>query len=125
MDNKKPSITVRLLVLTTLIGFAMQSTSASIPEELQATARRAVDLAATRLGIESATITISTAVAVTWPNGALGCPRQEINYTQALVPGYRIELEIAGLIHHYHGRIGGDPFFCAQPEQSSGWIQDR
>jgi hypothetical protein len=33
------------------------------------------------------------AEAVTWPDGALGCPEPGIVYTQALVPGYWVVVE--------------------------------
>lgn len=125
MSNTKSFITIRLFVIALTAGCTMQSTAASIPKELAASANLAVEMAATRLGVASEMITIKTVAKVTWPNGGLGCPKPGMNYSQALVPGYKIELEISGQIHHYHGRMGGDPLFCAQPEQSNSLTQDH
>ena len=62
---------------------------------------------------------------VIWPNGALGCPRAGMNYTQATVKGYRIVLTANERTYYYHGREGGEPFLCANPEKSHRWIMDR
>jgi hypothetical protein len=42
------------------------------------------------------TMTIVQAEAVTWPDGSLGCPEPGMQYTQALVPGYWIEIAVGG-----------------------------
>lgn len=47
--------------------------------------------------------------AVTWPNGALGCPGPGEMYTQAEVPGYRVVLESAG--HEYDYRAARTGYF--------------
>jgi hypothetical protein len=36
-------------------------------------------------------------------------------YTQALVPGTRVVLSVAGAAYHYHAREGGEPFLCETP----------
>ena len=41
-----------------------------------------------RRGVEDADVILSQAVS--WPNGALGCPRPGQVYTQVIVPGYRV-----------------------------------
>lgn len=53
---------------------------------------------------------------VTWRDGSIGCPEPGMMYTQALVPGYLIQLRVDGELYNYHGRDGGDPFLC----ESSG-----
>lgn len=45
--------------------------------------------------------------AVTWPNGALGCPKPGEMYTQAEVPGYRVVLESAGQEYDYRAARAG------------------
>lgn len=52
------------------------------------------------------------AVLVDWASGALGCPAKDMNYTMALVPGFRILIKSAGRDYHYHAKRGGEPFFC-------------
>jgi hypothetical protein len=45
--------------------------------------------------------------AVDWPNGALGCPKPGVMYTQAIVPGYRVELEAGGKRFTYNASARG------------------
>ncbi len=117
-------ITRRLLLVAALVGCTPQSTFGTT-EDQSANVRLAVSMAATRLGIEPAAVNVMTEEYVTWRNSSLGCPRPDMFYTQILIPGYRIELEIAGRIHSYHGRVGGDPVFCAKPGKSvRGQIED-
>ena len=77
-----------------------------------------VDLAiadlADRLG-DDVLIEVLVAHELTWPNGALGCPQPDTSYTDALVDGYRIELDADGVVYHYHGAVGEAPFFCENP----------
>lgn len=81
-----------------------------------ATARRArADLAA-RLAVAPERIEVLLAARVTWRDGSLGCPRPDRLYTQALVPGFLIELRAAGAIYRYHAREHGEPFPCGPPE---------
>lgn len=65
-----------------------------------------------RLEIEESEVTLLDAGFVTWPNGALGCPEPDMMYTQALVPGYRIQLRAEDTLHHYHGAGDKSPFHC-------------
>jgi len=39
---------------------------------------------------------------VTWNDGSLGCPMPGLCYTQALVPGYLIEMEYMGTVIEIH-----------------------
>ena len=76
----------------------------------------AVEHAAADLDISVDEITVLRAEQVTWSDGSLGCPRAGEMYTQALVEGYRIEVEAAGERLHYHGADGDEPFRCDDPE---------
>lgn len=42
----------------------------------------------------------------------MGCPEKGHEYTQAIVPGILILLEADGEIYRYHGRAGGNVFYC-------------
>ncbi len=77
----------------------------------------AVDLAATEADVTSDEITVVTAESVTWSDGALGCPQPDEVYTQALVEGYRIELDVDGETMFFHGADGDEPFHCADPQE--------
>lgn len=67
---------------------------------------------AKRLGIDVNAITIKSARSVNWGSGALGCPKPGMNYTQALVPGLRVLLEVDGVVYYYHGSKGRSLFNC-------------
>lgn len=106
--------------------YACSAPGPAQPENpLAAQAQSAANLLAARLSIDPARITVAAAEHVTWPNGAAGCPRQGMSYTQALIDGYRIVLRADGVEHHYHGVKNSEPFYCARPGPKSGWIQDR
>lgn len=84
----------------------------NIDSQLEAFVSQARADLARRLDIDEAEITVVGAEFVTWPDGALGCPRPDMMYTQALVPGYRIRLRAAGALHHYHGANEKSPSHC-------------
>lgn len=76
--------------------------------------RIAVQDLAERLEISAESIEVLSARAVTWPDGAIGCPEPGGMYTQALVDGLQIVLIADGREFHYHA--GGDrpPFLCPE-----------
>ena len=71
--------------------------------------------AAERAGVEPSEVTIRTAEAVTWSDGSLGCPEPGMMYTQALVPGYRVVVEVGGDEMNFHASERGDFQFCENP----------
>jgi hypothetical protein len=79
------------------------------PATLQAAA---VDDAARRSGKPRDAVKIVAAEAVTWSDGSLGCPEPGVLYTQALVRGYRIMVEVADQQLEYHAGKQGPPKFC-------------
>lgn len=58
------------------------------------------DLAA-KLSIPEASITIVRVEEKTWSNGCLGLAKAEEFCTEALVPGFRVELQAQGTTHVY------------------------
>lgn len=83
--------------------------TAGVPPELVTTA---LEDAAARTRANVAEIEVVTAEAVTWPDGAAGCPQPGMMYTQALVRGYRIVLRAGGQVLNYHAGSSGGPRFC-------------
>jgi len=69
------------------------------------------DLAKTR-GIDPASIGVAEARNITWRSGAIGCPKPDMFYTQALVPGTLIVLQVGRKTFLYHARRDGQPFRC-------------
>ena len=67
---------------------------------------------AQRLDIPPGSVKLSGARQVTWRSGALGCPRPGMNYTEALVPGSVIYLQVDNVMHAYHAKVASEPFYC-------------
>jgi len=72
---------------------------------------------ADRIDIAAEVVTVKDARSVQWGSGAMGCPKPDMNYTQALVPGIRLLLEANGTIYYYHGGAGKSLFYCP-PERA-------
>jgi hypothetical protein len=82
------------------------------PEVVQ----QAVTDAATRAGVESSAVTVVSAAAVTWPNGAAGCPKMGFLYTDVVTPGYRVVVEAGGTTYDYRGsQRSGTINWCEKP----------
>lgn len=94
------------------------SRDGSSPEEeqLRVAERLAIELAVREHGGDVNAVTVAEAERVTWPDGSLGCPEEGEVYTQALVDGYRIVLEVDGQQVHYHGADDERPFRCDDPQ---------
>lgn len=52
---------------------------------------------------------------VTWSDGSLGCPQPGMHYTQALVDGEQLILEVDGERASYHAGRDGAFNYCADP----------
>ncbi|MBT8131238.1 MAG: hypothetical protein KJO35_03135 [Gammaproteobacteria bacterium] len=74
---------------------------------------------AQRLGVAVESVVLSGARQVTWRSGALGCPEPGMNYTDALVPGSVIYLKVDNVIHAYHAKFAGQPFYCPRERVES------
>ena len=66
-------------------------------------------------GVDASEVEVFTAEAVTWNDGSLGCPQPGMSYTQALVPGYRVVLEVDGEQLHFHSDSSGEFGLCEDP----------
>lgn len=84
---------------------------------LDAEIETAVDEAAASADVDPGEVEVVAAEHVTWSDGALGCPQPDEAYSQALVEGYRIELDVAGETVVYHGADGDGPFRCEDPQE--------
>jgi hypothetical protein len=78
--------------------------------------------AAARAGVQPAAFTVIAASAVTWSDGSLGCPEPGMMYTQALVPGYRVILDSAGIEYDYHADQHGHFSLCP-PERAKDPVE--
>ena len=68
--------------------------------------------AARRMGVAVEPLVLLSAESVTWSDGSLGCPRPDMMYTQALVPGYRVRLRGPGGEMDYHASARGALVLC-------------
>lgn len=66
-----------------------------------------------RSGGERGAIIVQKSEEVQWPDGSLGCPQPDMMYTQAIVPGYQVILEIGGQTFDYH-LASTDYFFLCE-----------
>ena len=89
--------------------------SKEVPAEILDKLR--ADLAG-RQGFAASAVTLVKAESVVWPNGALGCAKPGEIVTQALVPGYRVELEAGGKRYAYHAAERGFFRLCENEGQS-------
>ena len=81
--------------------------------------------AASGAGVDLAAVEVISAEAVTWSDGALGCPLPDQMYTQALVPGYRVILDVDGEEMSFHAAEGGEFAYCADPQPPAEGGTDR
>ena len=75
-----------------------------------------------RAGPDGGAVTVVLAEPVTWRDGSLGCPQPGVAYTQALVPGYRVVLDVGGVVYDY--RVGRGGRFRLCPGASAGSLPD-
>ncbi len=71
--------------------------------------------AAIRLAVDRSQVRIVLARAETFPDGALGCPRPDEMYTQAVVEGYHVIVEANGTQLDYRGNERGQFRICENP----------
>ena len=74
-----------------------------------------IEEAALDAGVDASEVEVVAAEAVTWNDGSLGCPEPGMSYTQALVPGYRVVLEVDGEQLHFHSDSSGEFGLCEDP----------
>ena len=79
---------------------------------------------AKRLDVNLDSVKLSSAKAVTWRSGALGCPEPGKMYTEALVPGAVIYLQVNNMIHAYHAKFAGEPFYCPRERVESPALEE-
>ncbi|RYC11030.1 hypothetical protein [Nocardioides zhouii] len=74
------------------------------------------NLAAT-LDVEPDSVEVVDVQEVTWSDGSKGCARKGMLYTQSLIDGSRITLQVDGTRYEYHSGGSGGPFLCERPTQ--------
>ena len=103
----------------------MDEPTTSEPSSPHVHARRGRDSAvvasvedlASRLGVAPATVEVVAVQEVTWSDGSRGCAKKGMLYTQSLIDGSRITLQVDGTPYEYHSGGSGAPFLCERPTQ--------
>lgn len=70
---------------------------------------------AQREGVDEGAVTAAGYLSVTWRDGSIGCPKPGMMYTQALVPGHLLVLEVDGELFSYHAGQKDTFNYCANP----------
>jgi len=86
--------------------------TAPVNVTLQSVTEAVLADASKRTGIEVAKLEVVESISVTWPDGSLGCPEPGMNYTMALVPGYRIRIKADQQALNYHASARGYWVLC-------------
>jgi len=101
------------------------SVASDEPLTLEQTAQWAqIDLA-NALETDLQEVTIIEAREVVWSDGAVGCPRPEGFYTQALVEGYLVVLSHNDEKAYYHSSRGQKPFLCPPERRVPPILMDQ
>ena len=80
----------------------------------------AVEMLAEAQGVEPGDIEVIGFEEVVWRDGSIGCPIEGMMYTQALVDGTRVALELDGEVYLFHAEGTGEPFLCENPAEPLG-----
>ena len=71
---------------------------------------------ATRTGGPPTSVTVVRAESVGWNDGSLGCPQPGTVYTQALVDGYHVVLDVGGQEYDYRVGSGATVKLCTSAQ---------
>ena len=77
--------------------------------------QQAVADEAERMDVAVDQVSVAGYADVTWRDGSIGCPGEGRMYTQALVPGHQLILEVDGELASYHAAEGKPFKYCAEP----------
>jgi hypothetical protein len=75
-----------------------QLPSGEVPQEMF---DAVVEDALARTGAERASVSVQKSEQVQWSDGSLGCPAPDVMYTQAIVDGYQVILDVGGTTYDY------------------------
>lgn len=115
MGRKKEITMILILTLAAnLPAFASGPESELTQEPLRNELAQAKTILA-KIIADDAVIEVKIVEEILWRNGALGCPKADGIYTQALIKGYRIILIAEDRDYAFHGREKGLPVYCESP----------
>lgn len=92
----------------------------TMPAQAEAVEAAKSDLAAL-LQVDPSLIVVARAESVEWPDGSLGCPQDDEMYTQALVSGTQILLDVDGRVYDYRADDVGNVKLCPSDDEDGGY----
>jgi len=98
-----------------------EAPSSNLNSAPQRVVDKAIDDLASRAGVDRDEIKVVLAEEKTWPDGSIGCPEPGMSYTQALVDGYRVLLEVDDRLYAFHAGSDAEPFLCESDEKDGGY----
>ena len=96
------------------------TTEVSVPAEEAPIAAAIADLAR-HLQIEPESIELVDVRGVQWPDGSLGCPRGGELYTQAIVDGSQVILQVDGRMYDYRADDEENVKLCPSEDKDGGY----
>ena len=93
------------------------SASAALPDDIRTrpTVVAAIEDTADRENVPADDVVVAAWSPVTWTDGSMGCPKEGMSYTQALVEGELLILRTDSGIFQYHARTDGPFTYCENP----------
>lgn len=91
-----------------------------MPEENTVVDAARADLAQ-REGVTPEDVSVVRVREVDWPDSALGCPEEGMAYTQVVVSGFQILLQVDERVFDYHAGSDGGVFLCPSDEEDGGY----
>ena len=76
--------------------------------------RAIVDHISARIGEPVSDLTVVSAEAITWNDGSLGCPQPGQMYTQSLIDGFKVVVDVQGERYDYRVGRGTDVRLCGR-----------
>lgn len=111
LDSPRPSISVP--PMDAVPSDDEEPMTGEVPEDLLADI---LAEAASQAGVDPSAVEVIVAEEVTWSDGSLGCPEEGMSYTQALVPGYRVVVDVDGEELNFHASQRGGFQLCEDPQ---------
>lgn len=92
----------------------------SLPTESDQVSAAIADLAR-HLQIEPQVIELVEVRHVQWADGSLGCPQYGEVYTQAIIDGSQVMLQVDGRVYDYRADATGNVRLCPSDEKDGGY----
>jgi len=111
-----PAPTAPTAPLPSVLPVVSPSSESSASAGMQAAVDAAMREAARRVGVASGSgdIHAQQVEARQWPDSSLGCPSQDVMYSQVVTPGYVVVIGAAGKQLEYHADSRGTVVFCQE-----------